>query len=156
MTPWRQLLCHFECALAIAARGLHADGDFSLTRIGVGYDGEPESQSALAWAVRLAAASGAELRVRAVVDDRMPRVGWGQVWMREVAQDWMETVREEQDSLRSRAEGDARGLGVQIEAEAVAGPARRRGTVPLRRGRSAGDRLAARGPRAAGAAREHR
>ncbi|MGZ4249777.1 MAG: universal stress protein [Solirubrobacteraceae bacterium] len=117
----RQLLCHFECPLAIAARGLHGEGDVSLKRIGVGYDGEPESQSALAWAARLAPAAGAELRVRAVVDDRMPRVGWGQVWIGDMMREWMETVREEQDSLRKRAEGDAHGLGVPIEAEAVTG-----------------------------------
>ena len=103
----RQLLCHFECALAIAARGLHANSDFSVRRIGVGYDESPESRVALAWAGALAVAFGAELHVRCVVDDRMPAVGWGQVWIGHIMGDWMAIVKEEQDSLRRRADDAA-------------------------------------------------
>jgi hypothetical protein len=88
----RQLLCRFECALAIAARGLHAEADFSFRRIGVGYDDSPESQAALAWAGGLAAASGAELHVRGVVDDRLATVGSGQVWIGNIKSDWMAVV----------------------------------------------------------------
>lgn len=73
----RQLLCHFESALAIASRGLHENPDLAFKRIGVGYDGSPESEAALEWAGSLAVAAGAELRVRGVVDDRIPTVGWG-------------------------------------------------------------------------------
>jgi nucleotide-binding universal stress UspA family protein len=35
----RQLLCHFECALAIAPRGLHSQLPFPIRRVGVGYEG---------------------------------------------------------------------------------------------------------------------
>ena len=117
----RQLLCHFECALAIAARGLHAQSEFSLRRIGVGYDESPESRAALAWAGALAVAFGAELHVRCVVDDRMPAVGWGQVWIGHVMSDWMTIVKDEQDALRRRADAAAAQTGAHVTAEAVAG-----------------------------------
>ena len=45
----RQLLGQFKCALAVAPRGLHADPP-PLRRIGVGYDGSPEAEAALALA----------------------------------------------------------------------------------------------------------
>jgi nucleotide-binding universal stress UspA family protein len=66
----RQLLCHFDCALAVAPRGLHADPR-PLRRVGVGYDGRPESEAALGLAASIAVAAGAELQVQAVVDDRL-------------------------------------------------------------------------------------
>src|SRR5581483_7058247 len=68
----RQLLCHFDCALAVAPRGLHQRPATSFQRIGVGYDGEAESEKALATAGAIAAATGAELVVKCVVDDRIP------------------------------------------------------------------------------------
>lgn len=117
----RQLLCRFECVLAVAARGVHAEDDFSLRRIGVGYDDSPESQAALAWAGELAAAAGAELHVRGVVDDRLPNVGSGHVWIGNIASDWMAVVAEEQASLRRRAEKAAVRTGARVIAEAVTG-----------------------------------
>jgi nucleotide-binding universal stress UspA family protein len=117
----RQLLCRFECVLAVAARGLHADDDFSFRRIGVGYDDSPESQAALAWAGGLAAASRAELHVRGVVDDRLATVGSGQVWIGNITSDWMAVVTEEQASLRRRAEQAAVRTGARVTAQAVAG-----------------------------------
>jgi nucleotide-binding universal stress UspA family protein len=71
----RQLLCHCRCALAVAPRGL-SERPGRLERIGVGYDGDPESRAALSLAGAIALAAGAELVVRAVVDDRLPVVGW--------------------------------------------------------------------------------
>lgn len=117
----RQLLCRFGSPLAIAPRGLHTRSDLTLQRIGVGYDGSPESEAALSWAAGLALASGGELRIRAVVDDRMPTVGWGEVWIGDMMRDWVEVVDEERSSLRRRAESAGQALGVEVEVEAVAG-----------------------------------
>jgi nucleotide-binding universal stress UspA family protein len=117
----RQLLCHFECALAIAPRGLHHRSDLTLSRIGVGYDGTPESQAALAWAGAVAVGCGAELRVRSVVDDRMPTVGWGEVWIGDIMRDWVAAVNEEKDSLRRQAEATAEQAGLRVDADAVSG-----------------------------------
>jgi nucleotide-binding universal stress UspA family protein len=54
------------CALAIAARG-YATAARPLTRIGVGYDGSPESTAALAAARELAAAAGATVTALEIV-----------------------------------------------------------------------------------------
>jgi nucleotide-binding universal stress UspA family protein len=73
----RQLLGTFERALAVAPRGLHRRaGDVRILRIGVGFDGGPESRAGLALAQAIAANSDAELRIRAVVDDRVRALGW--------------------------------------------------------------------------------
>lgn len=117
----RQLLCHFECALAIAPRGLHAVSDLEFARIGVGYDGSSESEAALALAGSVALAAGAELRVRSVVDDRLPALGWGYVWVGEMIEDWREAVRDELGALRKRALDAAVRTGASTKAEAVTG-----------------------------------
>jgi nucleotide-binding universal stress UspA family protein len=117
----RQLLCHFECALAIAPRGLHQLGDVGFKRIGVGYDGSPESHAALAWARSVAVGCGADLCVRGVVDDRMPTVGWGDVWIGDIMRDWTAVVDEEKDSLRREAQATAERAGLCVDAEAVSG-----------------------------------
>ncbi|MGZ4220654.1 MAG: universal stress protein [Solirubrobacteraceae bacterium] len=117
----RQLLCNFECALAVAPRGLHDRGDFAFKRIGVGYDGGPESRAALAWAGAVALGSGAELCVRGVVDSRMPTVGWGQVWIGHMMRDWMGVVNEEKNSLRSQAEAVAGQAGLCVDVDVVSG-----------------------------------
>jgi len=96
----RQLLCQFECALAVAPRGLHKNPR-PLRRIGVGYDGKPESRAALALAASIAVDAGAELQLLAVVDDRPPGLGWsslesvlGKAWD-EVIQDELDRIRED-------------------------------------------------------------
>jgi nucleotide-binding universal stress UspA family protein len=45
-----------------------------LRTVGVGYDGSPEAEAALAFGQALALSAGAELHVRAIVDDRVPTV----------------------------------------------------------------------------------
>ena len=75
----RQLLYGFDCAVAIAPKGLHRRSPYALERIGVGYDGSPESQAALVLGGGIAVAAGAELRVRAAVDDRIRSVGWSRI-----------------------------------------------------------------------------
>ena len=54
------------CAIAIAPRG-YAEAAHPLQHIGVGYDGSPESESALAAARELAAATGGEVTAYRVV-----------------------------------------------------------------------------------------
>jgi nucleotide-binding universal stress UspA family protein len=75
----RQLLCGFECAVAVAPRGLHSYDGWALKRIGVGYDGGPESQAALSIAASIAIGAGAKLHARAAIDDRIRSVGWSRL-----------------------------------------------------------------------------
>jgi nucleotide-binding universal stress UspA family protein len=67
------LLSHLECPLAIVPRGLQDVADARLERIGVGFDGTPESEATLSLAGSIARAAGADLHVRGIVDDRTPR-----------------------------------------------------------------------------------
>jgi nucleotide-binding universal stress UspA family protein len=66
-----ELMPHLACPLAIAPRGMQDAADARLERIGVGFEATPESQAALGVAGSIALAAGAELHVRAVVDDRV-------------------------------------------------------------------------------------
>ncbi len=54
------------CAIAIASRG-YAEHSLPLAKVGVGYDGAPESKAALAVAREIAASSGATLHALQVV-----------------------------------------------------------------------------------------
>jgi nucleotide-binding universal stress UspA family protein len=67
----RLLLTRRPPALAIAQRGWHEHAA-RLMNIGVGYDGSPESEVALQFADRLAAAAGAELLIETVNRDPIP------------------------------------------------------------------------------------
>jgi nucleotide-binding universal stress UspA family protein len=116
----RQLLCHVECALAIAPRGTHKQPHIRLRRIGVGYDGGPESESALALASSLAAAAGAELHVRGVVDDRIP------VLMRSaldglVDTEWTNVIREEEQRLNDQCLAATKAADAQVRIEVLRG-----------------------------------
>ena len=55
---------HLEVPLAVAQRGIHDRATGRLERIGVGFDGRPESHLALEMAGSLASAANAELMVR--------------------------------------------------------------------------------------------
>jgi nucleotide-binding universal stress UspA family protein len=116
----RQLLCHFECALAVAPRGLHTNPRRGLSRIGVGYDGSPEAESALALAASIAAGAGADLHVQAIVDDRVP------VFARStlsgvVEVEWDEAIRTEMDETRARAVAAGERLGAQLDVGVARG-----------------------------------
>jgi nucleotide-binding universal stress UspA family protein len=80
----RQLLDDFQCALAVAPRGLSERPPVRFDRIGVGYDGEPESAAALALALATAVRCGAELTICGVVDDHIPALGWPHVWLGDI------------------------------------------------------------------------
>lgn len=64
----RELLANAPFALGIAQTGLHAH-DFDLRTVGVGYDGGPESEIALAFAAGIAEGSGAALKAVTVLEE---------------------------------------------------------------------------------------
>ncbi len=116
----RQLLCNFDCALAVAPAGLRDSGIDRLRRIGVGYDGSPESDAALALAGSLARAAGAELSVVAVIDDRMP-VASSYAWVDDMVKQWDENLRSRSASLAEQATAAAKASGVGAQIETVRG-----------------------------------
>lgn len=107
----RQLLCNLECALAVAPRRLHADPP-PLRRIAVGYDGGPEADAALAVAASIADGAGAELLVRAVVDDRLPGRAWSAL-SGLLGVTWHEVIQDEMERIRDQAAASARSAGVR-------------------------------------------
>jgi nucleotide-binding universal stress UspA family protein len=115
----RQLLGNARCALAVAPRGFAQRPQQRLGVIGVGYDGEPEAREALRVAAGLAMASGAELRVRAVVDDRLPTVGWIGRGLTQAM--WDEVVAPKIVALREDAERSASGIDAGLQIEALRG-----------------------------------
>jgi len=121
----RQLLSHSRCALAVAPRGLSEQPARRLTRVGVGYDGAPESEAALALAGALALSAGATLRVRAVVDDRVPMVGWQSAVREQVLVMWDELLAPHIAALLERAQSASEATGAAVEQ------------VDVRRGRPA-------------------
>jgi nucleotide-binding universal stress UspA family protein len=119
----RQLLDELECALAIAPRGLGSRGPLAFGRIAVGFDGGSEAMGALATAATLAAASGAELLVRGVIDDRIPALGWPHVWMGAILEAWLEVMDDEAAKLRRQMQAAVSSLGVDANVEVTRGRA---------------------------------
>lgn len=116
----RQLLGHFDSALAVAPRGLHRAGQPALTRIGVGYDSSPEAQAALELAAALAANGGASLYVRGVVDDRPPPVGWSSLG-RAYGEYWAAMVEPMMEALRQDADAATQALEISAEIDVQRG-----------------------------------
>jgi nucleotide-binding universal stress UspA family protein len=110
----RQLLSHSRCALAVAPRGLAEQHARQLTRIGAGYDGAPESEAALALAGSLAISAGATLRVRGVVDDRVPMVGWQTAGARQALAMWEELMEPQVAALGERARSASEATGAEV------------------------------------------
>ncbi len=131
----RQLLCHFECALAIAPRGMHARPEHPIARIGVGFDGGPEARAALTLAGSIAGAAGAELVICAAVDDRirtvgfpqvgtpvvLPGAGWSVAEGEALGPQWGELVEATEESMRRELEQAARATGASAHTEVVRG-----------------------------------
>jgi nucleotide-binding universal stress UspA family protein len=115
----RQLLGQFKYALAVAPRGMHVDPP-PLCRIGIGYDGAPESEAALAIAAAIALGAGAELHVQAVVDDRLPPFAWSGVG-RIHAAEWDEVVEDEMDQIREQAAEAARHTPARVDVAVARG-----------------------------------
>jgi len=118
----RQLIGDAACALAIAPRGLEHQDQITLERIGVGYDGGPEAEAALALAGSLARACGAELSIRAVVDDRLPVFGLSGSQRARLNAEWQELVAADVERLRLGAVEAAKSAGVDARVEAMGGP----------------------------------
>ncbi len=116
----RQLLGHAACPLAIAPLGLHQRTDYAVKRIGVGYDGGPESSAALELAAATAHALGAELIVRAVVDDRIPVPGWARISEPPIA-GWPEAVADEVKAMRERLNAAIAECTVPADGEVLTG-----------------------------------
>ena len=117
----RQLLYHGACALAVAPRGLGARPARELTSLGVGYDGGPESQAALAVAGSIAQSAGAALLVQGVVDDRLPAVGWSQSELARVEAMWDELLEPELRSLREQTQRAAQATSAAAEVDVLRG-----------------------------------
>lgn len=115
----RQLLYDAPFSLAVASRGLH-ERDVRLRTIGVGYDGGPEAQAALAMAADLGRAADAQLEVRRVVEDQVPALSTEE-WL--TLTDWnhshiWETARR---SALAEAEAAVSKLDVTAAASATVG-----------------------------------
>ncbi len=117
----RQVLSHFERALAVAPRGIANAAEHRLARIGVGYDGGPESNAALSFAASLAIAAGAKLLVHAVVDDRIPIAGWTQAGRDRVLAMWEELLEPQAQALTTDAERAAAATGADAEVRVLRG-----------------------------------
>jgi len=116
----RQLLCHSDCALAVAPRGIHTNPRSGLNRIAVGYDGGPESDAALALAATIAAGGGAELQVEAVVDDRVPGIIWSGL-AEAIRPEWDQVIEDEMDQIREQALATGRLTGAQFDVTVARG-----------------------------------
>ena len=121
----RQLLSHTRCALAVAPRGFSDQPTRRITRIGVGYDGAPESEAAIALAGSLAIRAGATLQVRGVIDDSVPMVGWYSAGREQVLEMWDKLLEPQVAALLARAQSASEATGADI------------GEVNVQRGRPA-------------------
>ncbi len=131
----RQLLEQFECALAVAPRGLNQRGPLQLRQIAVGFDGGQEALHALAFAAGLAAGSGAQIRLCGVVDDRI-RFGWSRIgrgpvmvptfgWINTGSQsatgEWDQLIEAAERELRAEIALAAEEVGVAASCEVQRG-----------------------------------
>jgi len=110
----RQLLSDGRCALAVAPRGLAEHPAQRLTCIGVGYDGAPESEAALALAGSLALCTGAALRVLGVVDDSVPMIGRKPALQDRVLAMWEELLKPQAAALLERAQSASEATGAEL------------------------------------------
>ena len=116
----RQLLSRVNCGIAIAPRGMHRRRQGRLRKIGVGYNGRPESEAALTLAGSLAAAAGAELHVRAVVDDRvrtLVRSALGGL----MATEWTAVIMREEARLRDLMAAATGAIDANVDFEVLRG-----------------------------------
>jgi nucleotide-binding universal stress UspA family protein len=116
----RQLLNEAGCVVAVAPRGWHLVSGRGVERIGVGYDGSQEAETALQCARSIAQATGAKLHVRGVVDDRLPPIAYTG-FARVPDFDLEGVVETGVEELRERTVGAARAADPSAEADVMRG-----------------------------------
>jgi nucleotide-binding universal stress UspA family protein len=115
----RQLLYDAPFSLAVAASGLHERSP-DIHKVGVGYDGGPEADAALAVAAGLATGAQAKLLVRRVAEDLVP-VLTGEQWI--ALADWSHEHMWERERQKALVEAQtaASRLGISAELSATVG-----------------------------------
>jgi nucleotide-binding universal stress UspA family protein len=109
----REATSRAPCPVAVAARGEPA----APRRIGVGFDGSPESRAALAFAARLAAVHGAGLEVRFAVTPPIAPGTPGYVYLGDVTPGLERRERAAERTLRQALDG----LGAPADGRCVEG-----------------------------------
>jgi nucleotide-binding universal stress UspA family protein len=112
-----ELLGHLRRPLAVAPSGLCRRPDTSLKRIGVGFDDSSRSRAALDWAVSMAAAAGASVLVRGVVNDTVA----GGLRTEQIVLTGDSIVQRQLVSAFERDLAAVRGVGVPTRLEVQAG-----------------------------------
>jgi nucleotide-binding universal stress UspA family protein len=104
------------CAVAVAPRGLAGSG-WTPATIAVAYDGSEEADHALELARRLAASTGARVRLIAVVE--MPPLGWGRYNYRPNWEAYARDARGTAAEALDQAAAEGEETGVRIGADAA-------------------------------------
>ncbi|HET9102180.1 MAG TPA: universal stress protein [Solirubrobacteraceae bacterium] len=110
----RALLHELGCPLAVAPAGM-ASASRAIRHIAVGYDGGPHAAGALALGAGLAREAGTTLTLCGVIDDRLPSLGWPQVWLGEILEAWQDVMAGEETDLREIATQALASLGIEAE-----------------------------------------
>ena len=119
----RQLMHDLTCPIAIAPRGLSLRPGYALRRIAVGFEGGSHACAALDLALQLAQRAGAELVVRAVVDDRITTPSWAEIWLQPFREEWEKAVDDEIGQLQQQVDRVVEGAGIEVIREVVRGAA---------------------------------
>lgn len=117
----RPLVDHLGIPIVVAAQGIAARAPLRLRRIGVGFDGGPESRAALQAAATIARATGARLIVCGVVDDRVPALAWPGSWVERTHTLWSEATGRDAATLEAQLEAATVDLDVRTETTLARG-----------------------------------
>lgn len=117
----RALLDHLDVPVAIAPQGIAKRAPLFLRRIGVGFDGGPESRAALDAAVAIASATRATLVVCGVVADRIPPLAWPASWPQGAHDVWSEAVGREAAALEEQIRNATERRDVRCEVRVARG-----------------------------------
>ena len=112
----RQLLYDAPFSLAVATHGLH-EREFGIRSVGVGYDGGPEADVALAVAAELATDCHGKLLICRVVEDRVPVLSY-EAWI--ALADWSHEHMWESERQKALVEAEAAASGLAVRAEVSA------------------------------------
>lgn len=113
-----QVLHGAPCAVALAPAGLRKGGELGLRVVGVGFDGQPEAETALSVAAAIAQTAGARLRIIAVVEPAKPLTGRGGIEAQEGIQESLKvSAREALDRAGTQVPA-----GVEVSRSLLSGP----------------------------------